>query len=179
MRARMVDASKASKRVMMESALRDSSGNLVGDGSFNLPLRVDMVVSNGELKERSIPIDSEKMLKFAPLSIQWDSQLKLVVAPFCWDSCGVLLKRQTSEDDASAIAAWFMECFDPDDQKSPDDDGLYGVVHFLSDPKISESSTFFEIDFGSASTNAFTRLLDVISSLGVSEVSIGQDDGLS
>jgi len=140
-------------------------------------MRVDMFSLKKDQTRGLERIDIEKMLDFVPLSVQWDNQLNIVLAPFCWDSCNVLLRGMSSDEDMQTIVSWFMDWFDPDDKKPSDESGLHGVVHFLSDPDISELSTAFEIDFGSAGTEAFTSLLGVISSLGVSEVSIGHSIG--
>ena len=178
-RTRISDACNSQRRVIVEPSLRNSSGELVCEGHFDLPMRVDMYFLNSDSIGNSAHVDSPLLPEFAPFPVHWNSQMTVTIAPFCWDSCDFLLRKSISQDDVKEIVAWFMDCFDPDDLNSADEDGLQGVVHFLSDPEISESSTFFQIDFGSASIDAFTRLLDIISSLGVSEVSVGQVNFLS
>jgi len=65
-----------------------------------------------------------------------------------------------------------MEWFDPEDQNPLDPVGLYGVVHFASDPEAVESSKFF-VDMGSAPVEALLALMSHLSDAGVRWARIG------
>jgi hypothetical protein len=57
--------------------------------------------------------------------------------------------------------------------RQPDSQGFYGVVHFLSGPKVKGSSATFEVDFGSAPVETFEEFLDALKDVGAKKFEIG------
>src|SRR5262249_32000073 len=79
--------------------------------------------------------------------------------------------------DWSPLCTWFERWFDVEDTRQPDDDGLNGVIHFLSDPEYKGAATVFQVDFGSAPEEAFEELLDALRDSGATKIEIGNDHG--
>jgi len=65
-----------------------------------------------------------------------------------------------------------MRWFDPDDLKTINSEGLYGVVHFLGEPKKTERGVVFLLDFGSAPSEALDELLEELAANGASWASV-------
>lgn len=102
--------------------------------------------------------------------------MQIELISFCWDCMIFRLSPTKSEEDWRWLASWFMRWFDPDDQNQKDEDGLYRVVHFVSDPEPVEDTVKFIVDFGSARTDSMADLLDQIAERGYIKCVIGDKD---
>jgi len=155
--------------VYSEAALRDASGRAVGDGPLDLPVRADMILlSSGQ----SISVDSDRILSFSPLSFTWEEQLSVRLGPFHWDSVVVRLRCASPPASWAPLSDWYRRWY----KEAEDSDGksLLGVVHFLSDPELSNGWASFTADLGSAPVEAFEELLDAIHAVGVREAHVGR-----
>lgn len=171
----IAEVSSTGRLAIVEAAFRDERGALVGDGTLSLPLRGDVfAVADGQPSE-SLRVDSESMLSFEPVTFSWGSGLAVRVAPFQWDACDVRATGISSPADWSRLRDWFATWFDGEDTRQPDEQGLSGVVHFLSDPMHDGSAATFQVDFGSAPVEAFEELLDALRNSGATEIEIGHD----
>jgi hypothetical protein len=152
--------------VHLEPALRTSDGALATDGELELPYRPDLLPKAGG---PSIMIDSPTR----PQIEQWESAVgaaQVSVSPFIWDYAKVSIVGPV--DDWTPIKDWFFRWFDPDDQNSLTEEGLYGVVHYMSDPVVEEGVISITVDFGSAPTEAFFSLLDAALAMRPSRVEV-------
>ncbi len=162
------------RRAIVEAAFRDERGALVGGGALGLPLRGDVfAVAEGQSPE-SLRVDSESILTFEPVASAWNS-VPIRVSPFQWDACDVRASGIPPATDWSNLRGWFDRWFDGDDTRQADEQGLNGVVHFLSDPAHHASAATFQVDFGSASVEAFEELLDALRDSGATKIEIGHD----
>jgi hypothetical protein len=160
---------------MCEAAYCDENGAMAREGILHLPLRLDVVgVADGEAKD-TIRVDSDSMLSFEPIDFDWRGGLPIRLAPFHWDSCHVRATGIQKAANWSHLRRWFDHWFDDEDTRHPDGDGLCGVIHFLSDPKQEGAATTFEVDFGSASVEAFEGFLDALQDSGATKIEIGYD----
>jgi hypothetical protein len=160
-------------RVQCESTLLTASGEPACEGALGLPLRVDLVVlSGGEVVEKHRVV-SGRMIAFAPISFDWVGRLRVRLGPFFWDCLDFRIPAPPGAD-WGPLAAWFREWFDEEDEG---EDGLFGVVHFLSDPQTEDGGVCFQADLGSAPVEAFEGLLDAVAALGAPEVVIGRQEG--
>ena len=158
-----------------EPAYRDEDGKLAREGELSLPMRLDLVgMADGEAKDR-FRVDSDSMLSFEPIDFDWSDGLPTRVAPFHWDGCHVRVTGIGKAADCSHLCDWFDRWFDSEDTRQPDEHGLYGVVHFLSDPKQEGEALIFEVDFGSAPVEAFEEFLDALRDSGATKIEIGYD----
>jgi hypothetical protein len=66
-----------------------------------------------------------------------------------------------------------MEWFDSEDRNRPDSLGLYGVVHFASDPEPVGGGSKFSVDLGSAPVESLLSLMAHLSDAGVRVARIG------
>jgi hypothetical protein len=101
--------------------------------------------------------------------------IEVAVYPLAWEACRVWCRHP--EPDWRALYAWYHEWIDLAGDKEPDDDGLSGVVHYLSDPRPEGGGWLTEVDLGSAPVAALTALLQVLSDLGATDVRLGTADG--
>lgn len=106
----------------------------------------------------------DKHLAFPKTSFRHKKSMVELVA-MRWD-CAVLVTDAAVSPDA--FDAWFEEWFDPSESKSETTAEHSGRIHSLS---ISDTTT--EIDFGTAPTEAFWQLLDLLSESGVGKITVG------
>ena len=166
---------EAGMEAWAEAAWRKEDGSLAREGALSLPLRLDVIaVADGEPKDR-LRVDSKTLLSFAPIDFEWAGGLPIRLAPFAWDACDIRAFGIPKASDWSHVREWFDRWFDGEDTRSADEHGLYGVIHFLSDPKREGSATIIQVDFGSAFEEAFEELLDVLRDSGATKIEIGHD----
>jgi hypothetical protein len=159
-------------KAVAEPACRNENGFLVKEGELNLPMRLDCVgLKNGEAKDR-FRIDSNSLISFEPVDFFWSDSLPVRLAPFRWDSCRVRVAGICKTEDWTNLFGWFDKWFDGDDNRPADENGLSGVIHFISDPKREDVATIFEVDFGSAPVEAFEELLDAFQASGAKKIEI-------
>ena len=145
-----------SDRIYTEAALRRSDGELATEGESHLGTRVDVVIpSTGQF----VTVDSTSVPSFSPFRLHRGPG-EFVIAPVQWDWCIITLDCATGTFSWQPILDWFHRWFDADDNKLPDDSGVCGVVHFLSEPHHSDTRVCITTDLGSAPSEAFYDLLD-------------------
>ena len=160
---------------MCEAACRDEGGALAGEGALNLPMRMDVVgFADGEATD-TIRVDSDSMLSFEPIDFEWSGGLPTRITPFAWDACDIRAFGIPQATDWMHLRGWFDRWFDGEDTRQADEHGLYGVIHFLSDPQREGGATIIQVDFGSAPIEAFEELLDALRDLGATKIEIGHD----
>ena len=159
--------------VLLETASRMADGEVAREGVLDLPMRSDIVVVNDGQITDSILVDTEKMVSFSPFDLLWADKFPIRIGPFQWNYCPVVLRNTTSPN-WDALARWFLFWFDEHDRNPADAHGLYGVVHYMSDPSLSEANADFVIDLGSAPVDAFEELLDAIAQAGAQSAELGQ-----
>lgn len=145
----------------IEPALRQSDGSLATDGEFELPYRVDLMPEDGG---ESIMVDSPTRSPIAP----WEAligSVQLSVAPFVWDYATVSILGLPQGVTWEPLRQWFLRWFDTVDEAPLNEEGLYGVVHYMADPKAIAGGTSFTIDFGSAPLESFDSLIDALVSM--------------
>ena len=160
---------------MCEAAMLNEDGVLAREGTLDLPMRLDVVgFADGEAKE-TVRVDSDSMLSFEPIDFEWAGGLPTRIAPFAWDACDIRVFDIPETSDWSHVREWFDRWFDGEDTRQADEHGLYGVIHFLSDPKHEGNATIMQVDFGSATEEAFEELLDALRDSGATRIEIGRD----
>jgi hypothetical protein len=134
-------------------------------------VRVDLItLLNGEVRD-GLTIDSETMPGFPPFSLHWKHEMPVDISPFPWNACPIRLDSRDLNFDK--IIAWFEHWFDPEETRTPGDDGLLGVVHNLISQPIELDEVRLLIDLGSAPIEAFDELIDAFHSAGAKQLKIG------
>jgi hypothetical protein len=154
-------------RVLSETALRDPEGRPLFEGELGLPMRIDLVACSQDGGNRTLSVDSQRLLKFDEVSFQWSRTLRVILRPFFWDSLSLRFAQPAVWP---PLVEWFARWF------REDEDGLdgapLGVVHFMSDPSVVSEGASMTIDLGSAPVESFEDLLDAVDEAGVREVVI-------
>ena len=88
-----------------------------------------------------------------------------------WDALTFRLVGRSPED-FSTLKAWFACWFDEHDRNDKNEEGFFGVVHFLSDPERTEGAITLRADLGTAPMAAFDQLLTVLVSLRPTRIEI-------
>ena len=108
-----------------------------------------------------------------PVTITPASGLRVTVDPFVWHWCQLFTDHSPSGE---TLNQWFHKWIDDAEEMSPDEFGLSGVIHQMTPVDQLSDCYVFTVDFGSAPTQAFLELLDVLAGSGVSQVRVGSPD---
>ena len=154
----------------VEPAYRNSDGSLAVEGAMGTPCRVDVIAAeSGE----PVQVDAEAELGFEPVRFAIE-QMAVGISPFGWDWLPLEVRGLSLEQACEAVRGWFFEWFDGEDENSPTEEGLQGVVHFVSDPEATEEGDYrFKIDLGSAPAEAVEGLLFALADAGASGAFLG------
>jgi len=163
----LADSIKQAGEVHVEPSLRSKSGDPLLEGSLQTPVRVDFLYKFGALAGKSGMVDTPHRLPL-PQIISSIGDVALDIGSFQWDYASFTL-HDARLDDLSNVRAWFLEAFDLEDRHPRGPDGLYNVVHFISDPE----NGVFTIDFGSAPTETFLAAIRAFASIGPRRISVG------
>lgn len=130
--------------------------------------RVDMASNvNGDSKLQEV--NPQSHLSFDPLTVTAFPSMEVTLYPIAWNgvdfNVNVILPSASLED-------WALRWLDVDDTHELDINGLQGVIHSVTEPKVKGSHTAFSVDFGSASEIAFEELLGVVAAAGATNVEV-------
>ena len=73
----------------------------------------------------------------------------------------------------NAFKTWFFARFDADDEGVPAEDGLHGIVHYLSEPACTEQGCRVNADLGPAPEAAVEDLLFRLVDAGATRITVG------
>lgn len=96
--------------------------------------------------------------------------LSVVVTPLVWN--GVRFRVQPALASDGPVAEWALKWIDPEEQASPDGDGLGAYVHNVTLPSLEPGATEFSVDFGSAPVACVLDLLDRLQTAGAANVEL-------
>lgn len=151
----------------VEPAYRNSDGSLAVEGAMATPCRVDVIAVEGASAGEPVQVDSETELGFEPVRFAIE-QMAVVISPFGWDWLPLEVRGLSLEQASEVIRTWFFEWFDGEDENPPTEEGLQGVLHFVSDPEATEEGYRLKIDLGSAPEQALEALLFALADAGAS-----------
>jgi hypothetical protein len=167
--ATFADAVASAADAHAEAALRNADGSLALDGALGLPMRADLVPRRGAQAGKLLSVDFAQRMQFSVHAVRMPPAM-LYVAPFAWDDLTVSVAGLLAEQVGAVLAPWFMDWFDPKDANRQNDEGLFGVVHFASDPREDGGMVVVELDLGSAPPKALEDLLARIAAAGARDI---------
>lgn len=153
----------------VEPALRTADGALATEGELGLPCRVDAIVQQDG---SSLTVDARSRLQFEPLQLQL-AGTTVTMVPFTWDWLQLEVQGLNRDRVAHTLQDWFWQGFDAEDQNTLAADGLYGVLHFLSDLQPAGEGWRSAVDLGSAPAEALEELLWRLSDAGATQIALG------
>ncbi|RQS31607.1 hypothetical protein DIE03_13025 [Burkholderia sp. Bp8992] len=158
--------------VIVEPAYRQADGTLATEGPLALPCRADTIAAEGEAAGQPEMIDSTTQLDFDPLEFDLETAA-VSIRPFVWDWAEIEADGLDESAAADAFKTWFRAWFDVDDENDPAEDGLHGIVHYLSEPVRTEHGWRVNADLGSAPETAVEDLLFRLVDAGATRISVG------
>ncbi|PUA41712.1 hypothetical protein C5U62_30815 [Pseudomonas protegens] len=156
----------------VEPAYRNSDGSLAVEGAMGTPCRVDVIAGEGASAGEPVQVDSESELAFEPVRFAIE-QMAVGISPFGWDWLPLEVRGLSLEQACEVIRTWFFEWFDGEDQNPSTEEGLQGVVHFVSDPEATEEGYRFKVDLGSVPAEALEELLFALADAGATGAFLG------
>ncbi len=161
---------EASRKVpgLVEPVFRNADGSLALQGMLQLPGRADFVPAGaGEPQS----VDADSRLTFGPMEVRHLS-CAIIFEPFTWDWAVVVVQGVALTEISAIVHSWFYRWFDAEDTKSADADGLFGVVHFASDPVVREGAVETTLDLGSAPVAALQDFLKLLAERGATHIRV-------
>ena len=163
----------AESEAHIEPAYRRADGSLAFEGPLDLPCRADIIPVSGPSAGHPVRVDSETQLRFEPISFHLGAT-SISFHPFVWEWAAVEVEGLDKEAIAQAFKSWFLEWFDTEDQNDRTEDGLFGVVHFMSHPAQTLRGWGVTIDLGSLPERALEDLFGRMSDVGARQIRVGQ-----
>ena len=163
-------------RVVSEPALREPDGNLAVDGAWELPVRTDIAVLQGDELSDVFNVGNDSLVDFDPVEFDWSKTLHVEMGPFAWQGFTVTMPNEPTYD-WSALQEWYWKWFQEEEVDDPEAPILLGAVHSLSEPAVRDDVIEFSVDLGSAPIAAFEEMLDAFATAGVSLCAIGNVPG--
>ncbi|RQX83452.1 hypothetical protein DF034_07305 [Burkholderia anthina] len=158
--------------VVVEPAYRRDDGTLATEGPLALPCRADTIAAEGESAGEPAMVDSATQLDFEPFAFELETAA-VSIRPFVWDWAAVEADGLDATAANDAFKTWFLAWFDGDDENTPAEDGLHGIVHYLSEPVRTEQGWRIHADLGSAPETAVEDPLFRLVDAGATRISVG------
>jgi hypothetical protein len=159
----------ASADFHIEPALRGRDGSVVYEGALATPYRCDLVHKD---TFKTVSVDATEYVRFDEVRCDiGDTRVHL--SGFSWDELTLAVAGMPRTTVEQVMRNWFLHWFDDNDSNAANPEGLYGVVHFMSDPFDAGSAVRFEVDLGSAPVDAVTALIEELCEQGASELKLG------
>ena len=155
----------------VEPVLRGRDGSVMCEGVLHIPYRCDLV--HKETFERR-SVDATEFIRFDTVSCGI-GKMRLHVSGFSWDMLTLVIDGMSQAAAEQTMRNWFLRWFDENDSNAANAEGLYGVVHFMSDPEIEGTTVRFELDLGSAPSDAISTLIEELHDQGASELKFGRE----
>lgn len=108
--------------------------------------------------------------EFLPIKENWQG-VEVVLSPFVWHHMEFSVTGP--EPSVTQMQNWFARWFDPKNRNPADQNGLHGVVHMMTEPKMLGNYWGVTIDFGSADIEAFHAFFKQVKFSGATKVEIG------
>jgi len=162
----------AQPAAVVEPAYRKADGTLATEGPLALPCRADTVHTEGDSAGQPAMIDSTTQLDFEPFAFELETAA-VSIRPFVWDWATIEADGLGEAAATDAFKAWFFAWFDADDESVPAEDGLHGIVHYLSEPASTGQGWRVNADLGSAPGAAVEDLLFRLVDAGATRINIG------
>jgi hypothetical protein len=167
--ATFADAVASMANAQVEAALRRADGSLALDGALALPMRADLIPRRGSRSGEHLSVSSELRMQFSVHAVSLPPAM-VYIAPFAWDGVALRVAGLDRVQLGTVLAPWFMHWFDPQDANRRNDEGLFGVVHFASDPRDEDGMLAVKLDLGSAPVHALEDLLARLAAAGARDI---------
>ncbi len=116
-------------------------------------------------------VDGRKPIQLAEMSFDIGNT-RVHFSRFSWDAVTLDIEGICQDAAEQVVRNWFLQWFDEDDTNLANAEGLYGVVHFMSDPQTVENVIRFGMDLGSAPANAMSELIEELCNRGASRLKL-------
>jgi hypothetical protein len=118
---------------------------------------------------REVNVDPHAVIE--PCTFRPAARMHVSLSTFVWN--GIEVRSITVPEDPLCITGWVEKWFDVSESRSPDEEGLAGIIHSVTYPKVGASGWSFAVDFGSAPMDAVRELMLVLSEAGLTELEMG------
>lgn len=153
----------------VEPVLRQRDGVVARSGTLDTPRRCDFL--HGDTGA-VYSIEAKQRAKFAPIHMILDGKV-LEIAAFTWDGLTLDIAGLAESACGTLVRNWYLRWFDENETNRCNADGLYGVVHFISDAELLDRVVRFRIDLGSVASVAVIRLIEELLDQGATGLKLG------
>lgn len=132
--------------------------------------RVDMLIKNEEKYNIAI-FENNTYIQFEPIKFQ-SKTVNFILNPCYWNFVEFKITGNF-EHILPEFINWSNKWLDPTDATLNKQKEFTNLIHRIERPKYNDSFWYFAIDFGTSNYDAFSELLDILSSDKIKSVDIG------
>lgn len=114
-------------------------------------------------------VNPETRVSYDPAEFVVDGMV-ITLSPIVWN--GVEFHVTPAIADDHQLQEWALYWIDPEEQREPDESGLGGYLHSITEPETSDTLTAFSVDFGSTGLECFNELLRILRAMNAGHISI-------
>src|SRR3569833_1188007 len=130
--------------------------------------RLDMGSNaSGEFKAQEV--NPSTHLTFEPFQEQL-GDVSVCLSPIAWN--GVELRAQIEAFESKRFEAWVLKWLDVDDHNAQDSNGLQGVIHSVTEPKLEGTTLYLSVNNRTAPKTTFTELIGIMGSMGATSTEV-------
>jgi hypothetical protein len=96
--------------------------------------------------------------------------LDIELSPFFWDNCKLIIN--SSQFDLNKLISWAENWIDAEDQSIINQEGLYGVIHKISNIYKEGNIIEFMVDLGTAPTESLIELIKILEATNIRNLKI-------
>lgn len=156
--AQQFSSTAAQPHFHVEPVLRGRDGSAIYDGTMRTPYRCDLLHKQ---TFESVSVDATERIQMDAVYVDIENT-RVHVSGFSWDALTLDIEGMRQDAAEQLMRSWFLQWFDENDSNPANAEGLYGLVHFISDPVQVETVIRFTVDLGSAPVGAMTELIEVL-----------------
>lgn len=128
----------------------------------------DIAIEKPDGKLEPVLVDLPTFLPWEPARIRVGS-LSVLVEPFLWHVCSVVVRPAPPPDSWTALAEWFDRWFERPKQSG---ERFRNAVHWMNDPEIKHGHLCLQVDLGSAPADALVDLLGTLGAMGAANAAV-------
>ena len=128
----------------------------------------DIAIERRDGQLEPVLVDLQEFLPWQPARIRVGS-LSVLVEPFLWHVCSVVVRPAPAEDSWTALAQWFDRWFDRNQQPG---ERFRNAVHWMNDPEDKNGHLCLQVDLGTAPADALIDLLDTLGAMGATSAAV-------
>jgi hypothetical protein len=128
----------------------------------------DLAIEDSDGKLEPVLVDLPTFLPWEPARTRVGS-LSVLVEPFLWHICSIVVRPAPPADRWTALAQWFDRWFE---RPKLSGERFRNAVHWMSEPELKGGHLCLQVDLGSAHADALVDLLATLGGMGAASAAV-------